>query len=175
MAVARLVLHTSTTLHFIVVIHTSSNTGKILKITILPFILDNGIGDGGRQGSTDVERQEGVGRGGGGGGGLSCGVGGNCCSPGLQRQQGKILNTQILNQQFSSGFNDHEEQHMPNKGSSPYDSMPDITVTNTVFEALLHKLNVHKATGPDNISAHILKLLATELAPVNHSLPSFPR
>ena len=45
----------------------------------------------------------------------------------------------------------------PNKGPSPYPTMPDITITSQGIENLLNGLKTYKASGPDAISATILK------------------
>ena len=43
--------------------------------------------------------------------------------------------------------------------------MPDIHVSVSGVEKLLSKLNIHKATGPDEIPSRILKEYASEIAP----------
>ena len=43
--------------------------------------------------------------------------------------------------------------------------MPDFNITISGIRKLLHNLNVHKATGPDEISARVLKELGDILAP----------
>jgi hypothetical protein len=47
-------------------------------------------------------------------------------------------------------------------GDSPYPDMPDIEVSTPGVAKLLAGLNPHKATGPDGISARILKECAKE-------------
>ena len=71
----------------------------------------------------------------------------------------------ILNHQFESVFTKEDLSNIPSKGCSPFDDMPSITVTSPGVEKLLHNLSPHKATGPDSISARLLKELSTELAP----------
>ena len=73
----------------------------------------------------------------------------------------------ILNQQFSSVFNKNEDvTSIKDKGHSPYESMPKIKVTNPGVAKLLRGLNIHKATGPDNISTRLLKTVAYQVTPM---------
>jgi hypothetical protein len=44
--------------------------------------------------------------------------------------------------------------------------MPEINVTNNGVEKLLKNIDASKATGPDEISARILKEFAPELSPL---------
>ena len=78
----------------------------------------------------------------------------------------KKMKAEILNEQFSSVFNKEENDNLPDKGHSPYPSMDKITVTRKGVYLLLARTDPHKATGPDGISAQLLKTLADELAPV---------
>jgi len=55
---------------------------------------------------------------------------------------------------------------MPNCSDYPYLCMPDISISLDGVESLLRSIDVKKATGPDGIPGHILKLCATEIAPV---------
>ena len=78
----------------------------------------------------------------------------------------KETRANILNRQFSSVFNQNEDiNSIKDKGPSPYETMPDITITNPGVQKLLKNLNVHKATGPDNISTRLLKTVATQISP----------
>ena len=43
--------------------------------------------------------------------------------------------------------------------------MPDIHVDTSGVEKLLRKLNIHRATGPDEIPSRILKEYASEITP----------
>ena len=58
----------------------------------------------------------------------------------------------ILNTQFSSVFMKGGKSNVPNLGTSKYSVLPDITV-----RKLLEAVTPHKATGPDAISARLLK------------------
>jgi len=78
----------------------------------------------------------------------------------------KQMRANILNQQFSSVFNQNEDTStIKDKGPSPYTAMPAINITIPGVFKLLKNLNVHKATGPDNISTRLLKSVAAQIAP----------
>ena len=57
---------------------------------------------------------------------------------------------------------------MPNKGPSPYPTMPPISVNTNGVRKLLKGLRSFKATGPDEIPAFVLKHAADSLAAVPH-------
>ena len=71
----------------------------------------------------------------------------------------------ILNHQFQSVFTEENTNSMPEKGPSPYPTMPKINIRSRGVDKLLKNLNPHKATGPDGISSRLLKELHEELAP----------
>ena len=48
---------------------------------------------------------------------------------------------------------------LPDKGPSPHPTMPEIFITNSGISKLLQNLNIHKAMGPDQINAKILREL----------------
>ena len=48
---------------------------------------------------------------------------------------------------------------LPDKGPSPHPTMPKISITISGIRKLLQNLDIHKAMGPDQISAEILKEL----------------
>lgn len=75
------------------------------------------------------------------------------------------VQSNILNEQFKSAFTCEDTSNMPDKGSSPYPTMPDIKVNTNGLIKMLKNINPHKATGPDNIPAYFLKNLAEEIAP----------
>ena len=64
-------------------------------------------------------------------------------------------NVGIVNQKYTINSN----ESLPDKGPSPHPTMPDFNITISGIKKLLHNLNVHKATGPDEISARVLKEL----------------
>ncbi|MES9904902.1 MAG: reverse transcriptase family protein [Sedimenticola sp.] len=72
----------------------------------------------------------------------------------------------ILNSQFKSVFTSEPDGALPNKGPSPFPSMEDIFVDTNGIEKLLGKLNPHKASGPDNISARVLNECRKEISPI---------
>ncbi len=55
---------------------------------------------------------------------------------------------------------------IPSKGESSYPDLPQITITSNGVTKLLSNLKPHKASGPDSISARLLKEIAHQLAPV---------
>ena len=61
----------------------------------------------------------------------------------------------ICNRQFTSESNDE----IPSKGTSPFTAMGEITVDPKGVIKLLNNLNIHKAPGPDGLSARVLKEL----------------
>ena len=74
---------------------------------------------------------------------------------------------EILNTQFTSVFNKNENQsNIKDKGISPHAIMDNITVSPAGVFKLLSSLKVHKATGPDDLPARLLKELALELTPI---------
>ena len=76
--------------------------------------------------------------------------------------------TNILNDQFVSVLTKEDtwSSCLPDKGPSPYPSMPNIEVNWKRVHKLLKGLKPFKATGPDSIPAFILKAAADELAPI---------
>ena len=78
----------------------------------------------------------------------------------------KQMRANILNYQFSSVFNQSENiTTIKDKGPSPYAAMPQINITIPTVFKLLKNLNVHKATGPDNVSTRLLKTVAAQISP----------
>ena len=71
-----------------------------------------------------------------------------------------------LNLQFKSVFTEERHGPFPNKGPSPHPVMPDINVTTSGIDAFLSNLKIHKATGPDRISARVLKEMHSSIAPI---------
>jgi hypothetical protein len=55
--------------------------------------------------------------------------------------------------------------NIPNLRTSQYNEAPQITVTQNGVYKLLHGLNQHKATGPDEISTKFLKEMAAPVTP----------
>ncbi|KAL8609731.1 hypothetical protein ACOMHN_042770 [Nucella lapillus] len=73
---------------------------------------------------------------------------------------------EILGDQFRSVFTEEDTTSIPHKGPSPYPDMPPIRVSEAGVKKLLLNLQPCKATGPDNISAFVLKTTAQELSPL---------
>lgn len=65
------------------------------------------------------------------------------------------------NEQFKSVFITEHTSQAPDKGSSPFLSMNNISINQRDVYRLLSKLQPHKATEPDSISERFLKELAT--------------
>ena len=84
----------------------------------------------------------------------------------------------ICNRQFQSAFTRESDDEIPSKGTSPFTAMGEITVDPNGVIKLLNNLNIHKAPGPDGLSARVLKECSSEIAPVltyifNESLAQF--
>ena len=73
---------------------------------------------------------------------------------------------EALNCQFQSVFTHEDLTHLPSCNGPSHPVMPDISISVDGVLNLLKTLDTKKASGPDNISAHILKLCAGEIAPV---------
>ena len=96
------------------------------------------------------------------------------------KEQGTLVSdakgrANILNRQFKSAFTQEPPGEIPDKGPSPHPKMPNFTITPAGINKLLSNLKVHKASGPDNINARILREMKDVIAPVlsiiyNHSL-----
>ena len=73
---------------------------------------------------------------------------------------------EILNKQFKSVFTVEDTSTVPDKGTSPYPSIPDINVTLDGVRNLLLKSDLNKFAGADIIHAAFLKHTAFETAPL---------
>jgi hypothetical protein len=71
----------------------------------------------------------------------------------------------LLNSQFSSVFSTDNTSNIPDLRTSQYNEAPHITVTQNGVYKLLHGLNQHKATGPNEISTKFLKEMAAPVTP----------
>ena len=83
--------------------------------------------------------------------------------------------SEALNAQFKSVFTKEPDGPLPDIGSSPHSTMPEISITASGISNLLQNLNIYKAAGPDQVDAKILKELQDIFAPIleiifNHSL-----
>ena len=75
----------------------------------------------------------------------------------------------ILNRQSESVFTG-DDSNIPDKGISKTPAMPHIQFTTNGIEKQLHSLEPRKASGPDQVSARILKETAKESATVLTSI-----
>ena len=73
----------------------------------------------------------------------------------------------LLNEQFESVFTNSkpDASHVPDS-SSDFPCMDDIDITENGVFKLLNSLKVHKAAGPDKITARVLKQLAPVISPM---------
>ena len=72
----------------------------------------------------------------------------------------------FLNRQYESVFTKEEEdEDTPVLQGNPYPEMSNILISQEDVQKLLKKINPHKASGPDMISARILKDLSDVIAP----------
>ena len=72
----------------------------------------------------------------------------------------------ICNRQFESAFTRESDTEIPSKGTSPFSPMGEITVDPKGVLKLLNNLNIHKASGPDGLSARVLKECSSEISPM---------
>ena len=75
----------------------------------------------------------------------------------------------ILNTQFASIFS-NDDAITPTMTSTRNRSMPEITITTNGVKKLLEKINPHKASGPDMVSAKFLKEVVTDISPAPNLL-----
>ena len=78
---------------------------------------------------------------------------------------------ETLNQQFCSVFTNENLTNIPTLGESETPSMPEIEVTVSGVEKLLKNLQAHKASGPDDIPARVLKECAPSISLSTGKLP----
>ena len=72
----------------------------------------------------------------------------------------------ICYKQFQSVFTRQSDSEIPSKGTRPFTPMGEITVDPKGVFKLLNGLNVNKASGPDGLSARVLKECSSEIAPI---------
>ena len=77
---------------------------------------------------------------------------------------------EALNNQFKSSFSPIDPSPQPNKGPSPYEEMKEFAISEKGVLKLLNELNPNKASGPDGLHGKVLKLTATEIAPILTSI-----
>ena len=71
----------------------------------------------------------------------------------------------ICNRPFESAFTREPDTEIPSKGTSPFTPMGEITV-DPKGVLKLNNLNIHKASGPDGLSARVLKECSSEISPM---------
>ena len=72
----------------------------------------------------------------------------------------------ICNRQFESAFTCESDTEIPSKGTSPFIPMGEITVDPKGVLKLLNNLNIHAASGPDGLSARVLKECSSVISPM---------
>ena len=76
------------------------------------------------------------------------------------------MKAELLNNYFTSVFTPHSSEPPPIISDTSFPNIATISVDINGVLNLLNELNISKATGPDNIPAHFLKLCAIEVAPI---------
>ena len=72
----------------------------------------------------------------------------------------------ILNDQFVSVFTNEDSGNLPDLGESPHPVVPDFSIDCVGVQKLLSNIKPHTAAGPDKLPAQLLRMGASELAPV---------
>ena len=73
---------------------------------------------------------------------------------------------ELLNHQYKSVFTmDDDTDHLPTISHPKYPNIENITISIEGVEKLLDNINIHKASGPDNIPNIILKTCSKEISP----------
>ena len=72
----------------------------------------------------------------------------------------------ICYRQFQSAFTRESDAEIPFKGTSPFTPMGEITVDHNGVLKLFNNLKINKASGPDGLSARVLKECSSEIAPI---------
>ena len=68
-------------------------------------------------------------------------------------------NADIISRQFGSVYTCEKAGDILSKGSSPYPDKKDISIDSSGVRKLLDYLSPHKASGPDRLSARVLRLI----------------
>ena len=71
-----------------------------------------------------------------------------------------------FNRQFESVYTWEQAGDPLSKGPSPYPDIGDLFIDSNGVRKLLDRLNPHKSSGPDDLSARVLKECSAEIAPV---------
>ena len=67
--------------------------------------------------------------------------------------------------QYESVFCKENLDNIPSIMPSPYPDMEDFEISESGVLSELQGLNVHKSVGPDGLSPHLLRMLATQISP----------
>jgi len=76
-----------------------------------------------------------------------------------------LAKASILNSYYQSIITE-ENDNIPDKGPSPFPTIPSININMQGVLDLIKALDVHKAYGPDNIPQRVLKEVAYIIAPL---------
>ena len=76
-----------------------------------------------------------------------------------------IDKVEALSQEYESVFVKENSEDIPNILPSPYPDMEEFDVSENGVLNQLEGLNVHKSTGPDDLSPNLLKMLAPVISP----------
>ena len=77
---------------------------------------------------------------------------------------------EALNRQYCSVFTNENTADIPNLPTSSVPDIDNITITTNGVLKLLNELNIHKATGPDGITARVLRTCSSSIAPILQKL-----
>ena len=77
-----------------------------------------------------------------------------------------MFKANILNRQYQSVLTKEDNLDIPQPSGQPYRPMQELKITTEGIRKLLQKNNPGKASGPDAISAKILKECTDEIVPL---------
>ena len=81
-------------------------------------------------------------------------------------QSDAAIQANLLNSQFGSVFTVEDTMNMPKLTNDPFPDMDTITIHENGVAKMLRNIKPHKATGPDEIPARLMKETADQLAPI---------
>ena len=73
---------------------------------------------------------------------------------------------EALAREYESVWKKEDTENTPQILPSPYPDMPDFEITEEGVLNQLKLLDVHKSTGPDGLSPHLLSMLAPTITPM---------
>ena len=74
-----------------------------------------------------------------------------------------VERAELFNRTFADKFSDPSVEHLPPAHDFDLSAMTDFEVSSSSISSILDTLNVHKASGPDDISARIIRECANQL------------